>query len=219
MNENVAWEVPNSRLVVNVILRPKTYSRPAFYQAGVMLRSSVSNDASYMLFTGDGHETRAGALENMMERVNMMVHAWKDVLDCIKEDAAVAKEFDWWNWPRRFDGDDLVVNCFRGLIECDRAIRKGAVVCNRYASLVKNDGFGGYASCLVDDSGRILYRDVVKSDMVSCHASLERHLMSVGVLLDRLENGAWMAFVSNDAEDFRVKCGENGGLVLEKIGG
>ena len=84
---------------------------------------------------------------------------------------------------------------------------------------MKNDGFGGYASCLVDDSGHILYRDAVKSDKASCYAILERHLMSVGALLDKLENGAWMAFVSNDAEDFHVKSGKNGGLVLEKIGG
>lgn len=215
--DNVAWDVPNSNLIVNVIYQPKTFMKPAYYQSGVMIKSGISNNISYMVLTGERSDNRFGALENMIGRITSIIETWHGIFDNLSEDVRPSQLSDWWNWPSRIEERDLVNNCFKGVADCDKMrVTKGLTFRNMMSRVLKSDRFAGYVSGIISDDGKIYYADSIKSDRQASFLSLTTHLAAVGMMLDKLQDGSWLALVSNDSEDYVVKSGDcRGGCVIE----
>ena len=208
MLENVAWEVPNSDYMVNVIYSPRTLMHKAYYQAGVMKKSAGTNSVSHMIFTGLRSDTRFSALENMMARVDSIVRTWQKIMDGVKERECVKTRKDWWLWGRQPSE-----KCLSAIALCEFA---GLEYHNEVYRIMKDDRSIGYASAIVDGQGDMLwYRDVVKPDEKESFYSLTTSLAIVGSTIDRIQNGSWLAMISHDAEEYSV-CNRRGEQCLKK---
>lgn len=210
MIEMNGWNVEGSNWVIGLAHHPKTYYSKGGYQAGAMLKRRFSSCATtYMMFQGEVLDTRAAALEDLIRRTGEILVTWNEMYDMVYVEPKVKKSFYWWYFPV-VDMDVCINSCFSTIVQCDKDRRMGNGIGDfkfEVVTVLDDRRCKGYCSVFSKKQDTIIGKDTLMKDKDSAVNSMRMHFISCGAMLEKLQSGAFMAFVSNDQPDYKTVVG------------
>lgn len=202
--ESVAWEVPNSQVLITLQEIKSYNNKISGYFVGIMFK----ND-KYTVCTLTGDD-KYKTIENLMGKTEQIAESWWKIFNNLKSDGEVVEITDWWNLPHQSENFDkkAFMSLFKHYyqdIDNIKTIFLRSKEKNRYcASLKLND--------------EIIFKALPSNDKEIAFKNLKMSILGVGATLEKIQSGAWNALIDTDNPNFLIKRDKFDEKIIEKIG-
>ena len=217
-----AWEVPNSRMVVNLKkMRESSWgmngNQPKiYYFAGVSMRSSSSNEVGYTYFNERG-EDEYNAFENLMVKIDKAADLILNLIDKCSgvnvSDVPVVKAVGWENFPPK--DDDFAIKCFSSLSRMVSLKEKKQSDVELFIRRREDRGVSHYA--YVEIGGEVVFKAKPAYEKKDTITNLLNAVVGAGALLEKFQGMAWNVMIDSRNPDYDVTSSYgNRGIMLVK---
>jgi hypothetical protein len=213
-NDIMAWDIPNTRLVITLKKGRAFIGDGVAINAGVLFKSktnSVELDTIYSNVIGDDEYQ---AIENLIAKSVELSETWWKILQSINKDAEIEDINDWWNLPT--SQDDFDKESFKAIAKINHYYNNEEIKTVFYRNKEKCK----YCACLIVEKKGIrteLFKAEPNGDKNIALKNLINSITNVAGYLDKIQNGAWEALIDKDNPNSNVVRNIiNGNLILER---